>query len=171
MTEEEVWKPIEGFPDYQISSYGRIVHMDRPNTVRKAAPNHKGFPSLVLFNKEHPGSRYLRQVNQLVAEAFIGPPPSSKLNSVWHIDGDFENCHVDNLKWDMRARVMEWNEMHRDGIPKYRTARVRHNPTGREYENAFEAALAHGDIETAVVSHIEKYAGIYADRARFQFID
>lgn len=170
MIEDEVWKPIEDFPDYQVSSFGRIVHMDRPDTPRSAAPNHKGFPSLTLFNKNHPGARYFRQVNQLVAEAFIGPPPS-KLNSVWHIDGNPENCHVENLKWDMRARVMEWNEMHRTGIPKYRTQRVMHNPTGTVYENAFEAAMAHGDIETAIVSHIEKYPAQYADRARFKYVD
>ncbi len=170
MIHEEIWRPIEGFPDYQISNLGRIVHVDRPNLTRKTAINHKGFPSLVLFTKEHPGSRYLRQVNQLVAEAFLGPP-TVKLNSVWHIDGDFTNCAADNLKWDMRARVMEWNEMHRDGIPKYRTGRVRNNRTGQVFENAFEAALDAGEIETAVVSHIEKYPAQYADRARFQYVE
>lgn len=168
--QDEVWKPIEDFPDYQISSFGNIIHMDRPDTLRKVSLNHKGFPTLVLFHKEHPGSRYLRQVNQLVAEAFLGPP-TVKLNSVWHIDGDLTNCNVENLKWEMRSRVMEWNEMHRSGIPKYRTPAVRNNKTGKEYINAFEAALAAGDIETAIVSHIEKYPPQYADRARFQYVD
>lgn len=170
MIHEEIWRPIQGFPDYQISNLGRIVHNERPSVIRKTAVNHKGFPSLVLFTKEHPGSRYLRQVNQLVAEAFLGPP-TARLNSVWHIDGDFTNCAVDNLKWDMRARVMEWNEMHRVGIPKYKTPRVMHNKTGDIYENAFECGIAVGDIETAIVSHIEKYPPQYADRARFRYVD
>lgn len=169
MTDEEVWRPIDEFPDYQVSSYGRVIHIDRPNTPRAVALNHQGFPNLVLFKKEHPGSRYLRQVNKLVATAFL-PPPPTKLNAVWHKDGDLTNCHVSNLMWDMRARVMEWNEMNREGTPKFRTGRVMHNETGRIYENAFELGLHIGKTESEIVAHIERYPAQYADRARYKYV-
>lgn len=170
MSLEEIWRPVDGFPDYQVSSYGNIVHVERPNLIRKTTLNHQGFPNLVLFNKEHPGARYLRQVNKLVATAFLGRPPA-KMDAVWHINGDLQDCHADNLKWDMRARVMEWNEMHREGEPKFRTPQVMINETGRIYNNAFEVALAVGDIETAVVGHIERYPPQYADRARYKYVE
>jgi hypothetical protein len=170
MTDEEIWRRIEEFPDYLISNYGQVVHVDRPNTPRSVAINHQGFPSLVLFKKEHPGSRYLRQVNKLVATTFV-PQTVAKLNSVWHKDGDFLNCHADNLKWDLRARVMEWNEMNRDGVPKFRTGRVMDNKTGRIYENAFELALHIGATESEVVRRIEAYPAHLEDRAPYKYVD
>lgn len=170
MIQEEIWRPVDGFPDYQVSNLGRVIHLERPNTTRKTSVNHQGFPTLVLFHKDHAGARYLRQLNKLVAMAFIGPPPR-KMDSVWHLDGDFQNCQADNLKWDMRARVLEWNDMNRTGTPKFRTPRVMENKTGRIFNNAYECALAVGDIETAVVTHIEKYPLQYVDRARYQYVD
>ena len=169
MIHEEEWKVIEDFPDYQVSNLGRVVKSDHPNRIRKLAINHAGFPTLVLFKKEHPGSRYLRQVNKLVATAFLGPPPP-KMDSVWHLDGDLENCYADNLKWDMRSRVLEWNDMHRTGTPRYKTPHVMVNATGMIYENAYECGMAVSEIETAVVTHIENYPPQYADRARYRYV-
>lgn len=170
MIHQEDWRPVDGFPDYQVSNLGRVIHTDRPNTTRKTSVNHQGFPTLVLFHKEHPGARYLRQVNKLVARAFLGPPPQ-RMDSVWHLDGDLQNCQADNLKWDMRARVLEWNDMHRTGEPKYRTKRVMENKTGRVFANAYECAINVGEIETAIVTHIEKYPPQYADRARYRYVE
>lgn len=169
MIHEETWKVIEEFPDYQISSLGRIIHKDRPETPRRVNINHAGFPTLTLFKKEHGGARYVRQVNKLVAIAFLGPAPK-RLDSIWHFDGDLLNCYADNLKWDMRARVLEWNEMHRTMTPKYKTPKVMVNATGDVYDNAFMCGLAVSEIETAVVTHIENYPAQYADRARFMYV-
>lgn len=167
--EDEVWREIDGFPDYLVSSYGRVVHVDRPNVARKVGVNHRGFPCLVLFHKGHTGARYLRHVNKLVATAFLGPHPKG-MDAVWHYDGDLLNCHVDNLKWDMRARVREWNDMHRNGEPKYKTPKIMDNRTGRIYNNAFECGLASGEIESAVLTHIEKYPAHLADRAKYRYV-
>lgn len=169
MIQEEIWREIEGFPDYHISNLGRVVHIERPGVIRKTSINHKGFPTLVLFHKNHTGARYLRQVNKLVASAFLGQAPP-RLDSVWHIDGDLLNCQADNLKWDMRSRVMEWNEMHRTPGPKFRTGRVMINATGRVFENAYEVALHVSEIESAVVAHIERYPDQHVDRARYKYV-
>lgn len=169
MIHEEEWKTIEDFPEYQVSSLGRIINIHRPNTARKQAINHAGFPTVVLFKTEHPGSRYLRQVNKLVATAFLGPPPP-KMDSVWHLDGDLENCYVDNLVWDMRSRVLEWNDMHRTLTPRYKTPPVMINETGKIYANAFECGMAVSEIETAVVTHIENYPAQHAHRARYRYV-
>lgn len=169
MNDEEIWRVIEEFPDYMVSNYGRVIHKDRPNTPRTQAINHQGFPNLVLFKKEHPGARYLRQINKLVATTFL-PDPPSKLTAVWHLDGDFLNCHVSNLKWDLRARVLEWNEMNRDHIPKFRTGRVRDNRSGLEYENALELALHVGATETEIVRRIEAYPAHLRDQAPFVYL-
>jgi hypothetical protein len=167
---EEFWRVISEFPEYQISNLGRIIHKDRPNTTRKININHQGFPTVVLFDKEHSGSRYVRQVNKIVATTFLEPPRSGH-DAVWHIDGDLQNCHADNLKWDMRARVLEWNEMNRVGQPRLRTPPVMHAATGKVFANAYEAGLHFSELETSIVKHIESYPEQYQDRARYRYVD
>ena len=117
----------------------------------------------------------MRQVNTLVAKAFVPKPvyeeDNRPNNSVWHIDGDLANCSADNLRWDTRARVLEWNEMHRSGEPAFNTPAVRNNRTGKEYENAYECAMDEGEVESKIVWRIERQAGtMYDDRARYRYI-
>lgn len=169
MRTEEIWREIEGFPDYMVSNYGLVIHRSRPNTPRSVSINHQGFPNLVLFKKEHPGSRYLRQVNKLVATAFLPEPPSN-LTAVWHKDGNLQNCYFENLKWDLRSRVMEWNEMNRDGEPKFHTGAVMDNRTGLLYTNALELALHIGATETEIVRRIEAYPPHLQDQAPYKYV-
>ncbi len=168
MAEEEVWVPINDFPDYLVSTLGGVRHVDRP-LQRKAAPNHRGFPTLALFRKPSQ-SRYVRQLNKLVAEAFCSAPEYDDQTSVWHIDGDILNCRADNLKWESRDRILEWNEMHRLQEPKYKTPAVMLNRTGRVFPNAFELAIHEGVLESAVIAHAERYTDAYADRAKYQYV-
>lgn len=170
MIHEEEWRVLSEFPEYQVSNLGRIVHKERPNTARKVNINHQGFPTVVLFDKEHSGSRYVRQVNKLVATTFLGPPPRGQ-DAVWHIDGDLENCQADNLKWDMRARVLEWNEMNRLGHPRIKTGPVMHTASGKVFNNAYECGLHFSELESSIVKHIESYPEQYADRARYRYVD
>ena len=164
----EEWRVIEEFPKYGVSSLGNIRN-EQTGRLRSIHVNHQGFPNLVLYDSPDP-TRYIRQVNRLVAEAFLPLPEHRTLNAIWHIDGDLLNCRADNLRWDRRDRVLEWNEMQRTGTPKYRTQRVQYNRTGDIFENAYEAGMATGEIESSIIGHIEKYPEQYADRARYRYV-
>lgn len=166
--EDEEWGPIAEFPNYLISNLGQIRHKDRVEP-RKFSINHQGFPVVVLWVEDNP-TRYLRQVNRLVAETYLPPPEHRTLTAVWHIDGNFENCRADNLKWDRRDRVLEWNDMQRTGQPQYHTPKVMYNRTEEIFANAYEAGLATGEIESSVIGNIEKYPEQYADRARYRYV-
>lgn len=169
MYEDEQWVPMEEFPHYLISNYGNVKHADR-SEARKITTNERGFPVILLSSATSP-TRYLRQINKLVALAFLPPPFYPDEITVWHKDGDLSNCHVDNLKWERRDRVLEWNEMHRLRRPRYRTPRVKNNRTGIVYENAFECAMDEGLLESAIVWRVERQAtDIYDDRARYRYI-
>lgn len=154
MFEDEKWHIIHEFPQYMISDCGRVKHVDRIE-ARKVSINDRGFPIIVLFGKDSK-TRYLRQINKLVAEAFLEPPAYPDENYVWHKDGNLENCRAENLKWETRSRVLEWNEMHRTKEPQYNTGPVRNTRTGLEYENAFECAMDEGRIESDIVIRADK---------------
>lgn len=167
--DSEEWRMIPDFPKYQVSSLGRIKNLST-NAIRQARPNHQGFPTLVLYKAENP-TRYVRQVNLLVAQTFLDPPDHHTMNSVWHKNGDLGDCRVTNLKWDTRSRVTEWNQMWRDNTPRLRTPRIMVNKTGRIFENAFECGKYVGELEGAVVNHIEHFPPQHAHNARFRYVE
>lgn len=168
MYENEEWVPIEDFPNYMISDHGRVKHVAR-DEVRKLTTNSRGFVVIAISRAPDP-TKYLRQVNKLVAEAFLPPPKYHDDTSVWHIDGDLQNCHVRNLMWERRDRVLEWNAMHRDKGPRYKTPPVKNNRTGMIYRNAYECAMDEKVLESYVVSRIERQAShIYDDKARYRY--
>lgn len=160
---------IQDFPKYQVSSLGRIQNISS-HAIRSARPNHQGFPTLVLYKADNP-TRFVRQVNLLVAQAFLDAPEHRSMTSVWHKNGDLNDCRVANLKWESRARVMEWNQMWRDNVARLRTPRIMVNKTGRIFENAFECGKYVGELETAVVSHIEHFPPQHAHNARFRYVE
>lgn len=157
MFEDEEWRIIEEFPNYMVSNYGRVKHTERA-MARKVTVNERGFPVVVLFRSPDP-SRYLRQVNKLVAEAFVPTPDHHDGTlAVWHIDGDLTNCSADNLRWEPRAAVLEWNEMNRGRTPYKQVGPVKNNRTGAVYKNTFECALAEGELESKIIWRIERQA-------------
>lgn len=169
MFENETWHAIEDFPHYLVSDYGRVKRHDS-ETVRQVVLNDKGFPVVTLYGADSK-TRYLRQINKLVAMAFLHPPQFSDETAVWHKDGDLQNCNAENLNWDTRARVLEWNEMHRSKKPKFNTPRVMNNRTNTVYANALEAGLGDGLLESAVVWRVERQARhMYDPSARYRYL-
>lgn len=169
MFENEEWREVKELPHYLVSNHGR-VRKASGDVIRKVSVGDKGFPQLTLYGRDGK-TRYLRQINKLVAGAFLYPPRFPDETSVWHLDGDLNNCRADNLKWDTLGRVREWNEMHRTYQPKIKTPMVKNNRTGIVYENAFECALAEGKLETEIVSRVERQARHEEDdSARYRYI-
>jgi len=165
----EEWRAIEEFPHYEISSYGRVKHRDR-NYIRKITINERGFPVVLLSSATSP-TRYLRQINKLVALAFLPRAVWDDAQAIWHKDGDLSNCHVSNLMWDRRDRVLEWNEMHRSGKPHYNTPPVKNNRTGEIYKDAYDCAMQEGTLESSIVWRIERQASsMFDEAARYRYV-
>jgi hypothetical protein len=168
MFENEEWRAIGEFPHYLISSHGRVKHRNRTD-ARKVSVNQGGFPVVLLSDATSP-TRYCRQINKLVALAFLPPPFYSDCTAIWHKDGDLLNCRYDNLKWERRDRVLEWNAMHRSG-PQHNTPPVKNNRTGEIYKDAYDCAIHEGVIESTIVWVIEKQArNQYDNDARYRYI-
>lgn len=98
---EEVWKPVVGFADYEVSDLGRVRSWKhrtpgkRRNEAKLLSPATGGpYCSLVL---RRDGASVTRRVHRLVLETFVGPCPEGM--ECLHGDGNRLNNKLSNLSW------------------------------------------------------------------------
>lgn len=90
---EEI-KPIENFPNYFITSFGRVWSELRGGHWMKPTINKRGNHQRAYINL---GREHRFYIHQLVAQAFI--PNPNNYTVVDHIDGNGLNNNVTNLRW------------------------------------------------------------------------
>lgn len=109
----EEWRPVDGFPDYEVSSHGQVrrcVTNSRSHAGRILKPNllRTGYLDVTLFKDTKP---HKRLISRLVAFAFSGPPPSP-LYEAAHDDGVKTNNHSDNIIWKTSAENIADKKRH-----------------------------------------------------------
>ena len=90
MTEE--WRPVPGYPRYEVSSLGRVRGR---NGLKTPTKEKSGYWRVGLCRGGH---RLSFLVHRLVLAAFVGPCPAG-LESC-HEDDDPNNNRLSNLRWD-----------------------------------------------------------------------
>ena len=139
----ERWTRIKDYPDYLISTFGRVKTFRNAKAkldggqILKGSYNTYGYWKVDLINID---GRKTVNVHRLVAMAFI-PNPESKAQ-VNHIDGNKINNNVNNLEWNTQR---ENNEHSFDnGLqPRPRRAVLQFNKEGvlvGEFESVNEAS-------------------------------
>lgn len=91
----ELFKDIEGFENYQISTLGRVWSKSRHKIM--SVGNHKsnsGYIQVMLYKD---GKYHWKYIHRMVAKAFLENP--TILRTVNHKDGNKLNNKVDNLEW------------------------------------------------------------------------
>lgn len=94
---EEEWKPIIGWPEYMVSSYGRVYSI-RTDTFLIGGKDTNGYPFVLLSVN---GCKKCPSVHRLVAEAFV--PGCFEGAEVNHINGIKTNNVFWNLEWLSRG--------------------------------------------------------------------
>jgi hypothetical protein len=87
----EDWKTIEDFPEYEVSSLGRVR---RGEFILSPSPNSEGYLRMNLYNK---GRKANKRVHRLVAAAFL-PSIEGKV-TVDHINRKKDDNRLENLRW------------------------------------------------------------------------
>lgn len=103
----EIWKKIDNFDNYEVSTLGRVRSIDstvmRSNNrqftikgkIRSLYTSQGGYSNVSLCDNS--GKWCRQQVHRLVAEAFL--PNPNNLPQVNHKDENKLNNCVDNLEW------------------------------------------------------------------------
>ena len=103
---KEIWKIINGYENYMISSFGRVKSLDRyvrgknnsiyikKGKLLKLYTDKDGYQTVMLY---HNNKKKLLKVHRLVAEAFLDNP--NNLSQVNHKDECKTNNIVSNLEW------------------------------------------------------------------------
>ena len=91
--EEEIWKEIEGFDNYQISNLCRVKNVKFNRFVKPLLDKH----GYVCVNLYKDGKMKHLLLHRLLAIAFI-PNPENK-PCIDHINTDRTDNHIENLRW------------------------------------------------------------------------
>ena len=116
---EEIWKPIPGFPGYDISDQGRVrsywgsgqakTLKDTPQ--RFLRPSGKTYLQVTLTKD---GEHFTFLVHRLVLETFVGPCPDDL--QACHNDGNPMNLRTSNLRWDTQSSNATDRIKHGNGL-------------------------------------------------------
>ena len=145
----EDWKPIENFPEYSVSSYGR-VRSDKFDRILALNENQYGLVQVGLMRD---GVQRHRSVPLLVAKAFI-PEPGGPFDTPINLDGDRRNNRVDNLMWRPRWFAIKYNHQFRWPYEHPILTPVINLKTGEISENSLECAKENGLLEQDLVLSI-----------------
>ncbi len=97
----EIWKTIDDYPNYEISSIGRVKNKKTNKILKPYIHRDDGYDSVTLRN--HTG-QHTKKIHRLVAETFY--ECSRDDLEVNHIDGNKKNNFVGNLEWCTRSENM-----------------------------------------------------------------
>lgn len=148
----EEWKPIFAFPNYVVSSLGRVMNQDTGKLMTQNKTQF-GLPYVGLTKSK---VQFRRLVVVLVANAFVPLPTHRNLEVLQtfdtpiNLDGDRTNNRSDNLAWRPRwFAIMYHKQFHNNergfNVPIYEVN------TGEEFNTSWEAAIKYGLIDKEIL--------------------
>jgi hypothetical protein len=143
---KELWIDIDGYPNYIISSNGRVKNKST-GRILKPRPATNGYLRVCLYDKD--GQRRDLLIHRLGANAFYdGDHDGLDVN---HIDGQKDNNFIGNLEWATRSENLKhaYRTKLRDS-PHNRCKAIKIVETGEIFKSVRECArylgVSHSNI-------------------------
>ena len=159
----EEWKVIEDFPDYSVSTLGRVRN-DHTGRILHHKVNQSGLVFVGLRRDLHQEQRSLPL---LVARAFLEDPPPS-FDTPITINGDREDCRVYNLMWRPRWFSIQFNQQFKERYFGALDLPIRAVDTDEIFENTLEVAMRFGLLERDVVLSINNGTVVWPTWMKFE---
>ena len=113
-------KDVEGFPDYQIYTDGRVWSKRSSKYLKPSQC--RGYKHVVLYRKNN--KQKTKKIHRLVAENFI--PNPIDLPEVDHINRNREDNRIENLRW-VSCEQNKDNKGFHNTNNKYQWINIRNN--------------------------------------------
>ena len=170
MKEQEIWKTIDGYSNYQVSNFGRIRAVKqryRNKQFLKPSVDKDGYLYVTLYNNKKKRSF---KIHRLVANYFI--PNPDNLPQVNHKDEDKTNNMAFNLEYctasynssygtrtkrSIKKKIKKVSQLFLDGTPY------------KEYDSLTQAAYENGFCLSGISNVLHGRRANYAGY-RWEFV-
>jgi hypothetical protein len=179
----EEFVPINEFPGYELSNWGRVINL-RTDREMILSPTEHGdltigftrdskqhrYAVKVLVAKTFVNSEYISLV-RVPARAFV-KGESLDFNTPILLDGDKHNLYFENIVW--RPRWFAWRYSYQFSHPKpwYEYGPVRDVDADITYESYMAAAIDNGILCVDIRKSIYDYTNriVYPTYQRFEYV-
>lgn len=160
MSDKEVWHYVEDFPDYVVSSEGRVLNLKYDRLVTGTITD-RGYVKVILVNKRGRKQFY---VHQLVACAFLGDwRPGTRVR---HVNDDKTVNSVENLQVMGGESLPPINYE----SPRLHARRLRIIETGEVFRTAYDCARHIGGNATNIYRVLNGYRNSHRGFT-FEYVD
>lgn len=143
----EEWRTIPAFPKYEVGSDGHIRSVKSQRVLQPSHTQQGHLKVNLVKNKE----TYTRNVNHIVAKAFLPEPTRPDFISIIHLDGNKENCSAINLMWRPRYFAVKYHQQFETPMFAKSKVPVVDIRTGEKYATIQEAVVKCGLLFTDIM--------------------
>lgn len=164
----EVWIPLEDFPGYSVSSYGRVRN-DRFERVLTVLKNRGGVAMVGLVRN---GSQTKKSLGKLIAEAFVEVPRyRPPFDTVIHLDGDGMNNLPRNLMWRPKWFAESYSRQFKTYLRHDRQMpSVRDCETQEVYDDIWDVIVRNGLLYRDVIFSTHDQTPVFPTFQRFEWV-
>lgn len=163
-----VWREIARSPQYEVSDRGEIRNA---KSGRFLHPSQNQHGHLKVNLPSEGGKIKTRQVNHIVAEAFLPEPIREDFISLIHKDGVKTNCNTTNLLWRPRYFSIRYHMQFDTVIWKESHIKIMDVKSGVVYERAQEAAMEFGLVLAEILTSASALTFVWPTYQQFRLFD